>query len=94
MSRDILNLKIIIPQKLLFEEEVNEISLPGLDGYIGVLPGHRPLLLALGKGNMSFLSGGREEKFSIQGGYADIKPDKVLIFTELGEENNDGTVDR
>ena len=94
MSQDVINLKVLTPLKLLVEEDVSEISLPGLDGYLGVLPGHRPLLVVLGRGNISFLSRGREEKFPVQGGYADIKPGKVLIFTELGEENNDGTVDR
>ncbi|UCC38846.1 MAG: F0F1 ATP synthase subunit epsilon [Candidatus Aminicenantes bacterium] len=80
-----LRLRIIVPNKLLVDEEVKEASLPSLEGYLGILPGHRPLLTALGKGTITYQAAKGEEKFSIEGGYAEIHPDKILVFTELSE---------
>ena len=80
-----LQLKVISPQKLLVDEEVHEVSLPSLEGYRGILPGHRPLLLALGEGKITYRLSGREESLAVQGGFAEVLPDKVLVFTNLVE---------
>lgn len=83
-----LRLEIISPLKLLVDEAVQEVSLPSLDGYLGILPGHRPLFLALGKGKITFRTAGKEKGFSVKGGYAEVQPDGVLVFTELAEDEN------
>ncbi|NIM90277.1 MAG: ATP synthase F1 subunit epsilon [Candidatus Aminicenantes bacterium] len=84
-----LLLKVITPRELLVETEVQEVALPGLDGYLGILPGHRPLLTALGEGKITYRKDGQEESFPIQGGYAEILPDKVLVFTESGQDETE-----
>jgi len=89
-----LRLKVIAPRKLLVDEEVQELSLPSLDGYLGILPGHRPLFLALGKGRITYRVAGKEENLSVQGGYAEILPEKVLVFTELSEDETEQSADR
>ncbi len=81
-----LTLKVLTPKALLVEAEADEVSLPSLEGLIGILPGHRPLLVALGKGRISYRSAGEEEQFSIDGGYAEILPDRVTVFTEMSED--------
>ncbi len=88
-----LRLRVIAPSKLLVDEEVKEVSLPSLEGYLGILPGHRPLLAALGKGMMTYLTEKGEEKFSVEGGYAEIHPDKILIFTELSDDETEQQVE-
>ncbi len=85
-----LRLRVITSHKLLAEEEVQEVTLPSLDGYVGIFPGHRPLMLALGRGELVFRASGREERFSVDGGYAEVRPDLVLIFTELLQGEPDG----
>ncbi|MBN2246914.1 MAG: hypothetical protein JW755_13835 [Candidatus Aminicenantes bacterium] len=85
MSQDLIELKVITSKSLLVSEQVDEIMLPGIDGYIGILPGHRPLIAALGGGQLSYRKGKRKEDFYVRGGYADIKGDKVVIFTERSE---------
>ncbi|MFA9453042.1 MAG: F0F1 ATP synthase subunit epsilon [Candidatus Aminicenantaceae bacterium] len=85
-----LRLRVITSHKLLAEEEVQEVTLPSLDGYVGIFPGHRPLMLALGRGELVFRASGREERFSVDGGYAEVRPDLVLIFTELLKGEPDG----
>ncbi len=81
------HLKVITPKLLLVEAEVDEVSIPSLDGYIGVLPGHRPLMTALGQGTITYRQGRDEESFAVQGGTAEILPDKVIVFTELSDED-------
>jgi len=81
-----IQLKIVTPSKLLAETEAQEITLPSLDGYLGILPGHRPLLTAVGKGAITYRKAGKEEHFYVCGGYAEIFPEKVLVFTELSED--------
>jgi len=78
-----LKLVVVTSRRLLVDEEVVEVSLPGLDGYLGILPGHRNLLLALGKGALVYKRDQDEKKVDIQGGYAKIHPDRVHVFTEL-----------
>ncbi len=75
-------LKVISSRKLLVDEEVQEISLPSLEGYIGILPGHRPLIIALGEGDITYRLAGREERLTVRGGFAEVLPEKVLVFTE------------
>jgi F-type H+-transporting ATPase subunit epsilon len=84
-----LLLKVITPQELLVDADVQEVVLPGLDGYLGILPGHRPLLIALGKGAITYRKDRQEESFSVQGGYAEILPERVLVFTELSQDETD-----
>jgi len=84
-----LHLKVITPRQLLVEAEIDEVTLPSLEGYLGILPGHRALLVALGKGALTYRAGRDEESFSIDGGYADILPDKVLVFTELSQDEEE-----
>jgi F0F1-type ATP synthase epsilon subunit len=79
-------LKVITSQQLLVDEDVGEVSLPALDGgYLGILPGHRELLLALGSGAITYRKGQREKMFTVHGGYAKINPESIYVYTELSE---------
>lgn len=75
-----IRLKVISPQKLMVDEEVKEVSLPSLDGYLGILPGHRPVFLGLAEGEISYRLDGKELSLAIPGGYAEVLPDRVLVF--------------
>jgi len=77
-----IGLRVISPRKLLVDEEVQEVSLPSLEGCIGILPGHRPLILALGEGDITYRLAGRKEHLTVRGGFAEILPEKVLVFIE------------
>lgn len=89
MSKDFpseLHLKVIASHRVLADEIVQEVSLPSVDGELGILPGHRPLIAALGEGVVSFLKAKNREAFSVRGGCAEIGPENVLVFTELFED--------
>jgi F-type H+-transporting ATPase subunit epsilon len=83
-----LRLEVIAPRKLLLDLDVQEVSLPSLEGYIGILPGHRPLFTALGKGRITYKVTGTERSLSVQGGYAEVQPERVLVFTELAKDES------
>jgi F-type H+-transporting ATPase subunit epsilon len=81
-----LSLRVISPRSLLVDAGVDEVILPSVDGELGILPGHRPLVVALGQGVLSYRIAGNEEKFSISGGYAEVQPEMVVVFAELSED--------
>jgi len=82
-----LSLKVITPHKLQVDEQVKEVSLPGLDGNLGILPGHRPYLIILGEGVLTYSWAGGEDRVGISGGYAEIQGDSVLIFTQIKDDD-------
>jgi F-type H+-transporting ATPase subunit epsilon len=86
---DSVHLKVVTHQKLLVDKEVKAVFLPTLEGYIGIFPGHRHLLTALSKGSITYHGGQKEEKFSVQGGFAEIFPDRVLVFTSLSKDEDE-----
>ncbi|MGQ9671985.1 MAG: hypothetical protein ACUVV5_02490 [Candidatus Aminicenantales bacterium] len=83
-----LHLRVVTSLKLLVDSDVEMVMLPSLEGYLGILPGHRPLFAALGVGDLVYRLDGKEERISVEGGYAEIKPDRVLIFTELSQDED------
>jgi F-type H+-transporting ATPase subunit epsilon len=85
-----IHLKVVTPRRLLVEDDVDAVSLPSLEGEVGVLPGHRPLFVGIGKGKLSYRAGGGEESFTIQGGYAQVQPEKVVVMTEVGQDDDSG----
>lgn len=86
----VLHLKVVTPRRLLVEADVEAVFLPSLEGQIGVLPGHRPLFVAMGRGRLIYRESGGEESFAIRGGYAQVQPEKVVVMTEVGEDDDSG----
>ena len=83
-----LHLKVVSPRRLLVEADVEAVFLPTLEGQIGVFPGHRPLFVGIGKGKLVYREdGGGEEAVFIRGGYAQVQPEKVVVMTEVGEDD-------
>lgn len=87
----LLKLRVITSHKVLVDEEVLELTLPGLEGYLGIFPGHSPMVFALGRGELSYRAAGKQESFSVEGGYADVQFGRVLIFTELVQGESHGS---
>ncbi len=88
-----LKLRVITPDQLLVDEEVQEVDLPGLDGCLGILPGHSPLLVTLGDGDVTYRKSDKEQTFGVSGGYAEVHADRIQVFTRLkdkGQESDEG----
>ncbi len=83
-----LQLRVVSPSRLLVEAEVLEVQVPGLDGYLGLWPGHRPLNACLGRGQIIYRTVlGREERLDIKGGLVRVADDKILVFTGMEDDD-------
>ena len=89
-----LILEIVTPERAIVHETVDEAEIPGSDGYLGVLPGHTPLLVSLQVGELWFKQGEKKTYLSIAFGFAEILPDRIRILAKNAEIANEIDVDR
>ena len=80
-----LLLEIVTPEKLAYSDTVDSVVCPGIEGELGVLPHHAPLLTTLGFGELRIRKGGQEELFAIAGGFLQVRPDKVVVMAETAD---------
>jgi F-type H+-transporting ATPase subunit epsilon len=80
-----LTLELASPSRLVVGAEVDEVVVPGSQGYFGVLPGHAPLLATLGIGELTYRIGREESHVAVAGGFAEIRNDKVIILADAAE---------
>ena len=81
-----IQLQIVSAERSLVNETVDEVEIPGADGYFGVLPGHTPLLALLGAGELWYRRGGDTSYMSIAFGFAEVQPDRVTILAQVAEK--------
>jgi F-type H+-transporting ATPase subunit epsilon len=81
-----LQLHIVSADRSLVNEQVDEIEIPGADGYFGVLPGHTPLLALLGTGELWYRQGQDKTHVAIAFGFAEVQPDRVTILAMVAEK--------
>ena len=89
-----IDLQIVTPNRLIVQEQVDEVQVPGSEGYFGVLPGHTPLLATLAVGELWFRKGQEKTYLAIAGGFAEVLPDRVTILAQLAERAEDIDVER
>jgi F-type H+-transporting ATPase subunit epsilon len=78
-----LQLQLVSPERLLSEEPVTEAQIPALDGYIGVLPGHAPLISELMPGGVLTYHTGKVEKvLAVYGGFVEVLPDRIRVLAD------------
>ena len=91
---DTLQLQIVTPDKRLVDEAVDQVQMPGLNGYLGILPGHAPLLSELGPGEISYMQAGKTNVLAVAWGFAEVLPDKVTILADAAERPEEIDVKR
>ena len=84
-----LRLEFVTPERAIAHEDVDELQLPGEEGYFGVLPGHAPLLAALRTGEMWYRKGSETTYAFLTGGFAEVLPDRVSILAQVAERAED-----
>jgi F-type H+-transporting ATPase subunit epsilon len=83
---DSIQLVVVTPVRQLLSESVTEVQLPGADGYLGVLPGHAPLITELGIGELTYrTAGGQPALLAVIRGFAEVLPDRVSVLAETAE---------
>ena len=80
-----LQLHIVSADRSLVNEQVDEVEIPGAEGYFGVLGGHTPLLALLGTGELWYRMGSETHYLSLSGGFAEVQPDRVTILAQNAE---------
>jgi F-type H+-transporting ATPase subunit epsilon len=80
-----IQLQIVSADRSLVTETVDEVEIPGSDGYFGVLPGHTPLLALLGAGELWYRQGTEKHYLSMAFGFAEVQPDRVTILAQIAE---------
>ncbi len=89
---DSFQLEIVTPEKLVVKDHAEEMQIPGKNGYLGILPGHAPLITELSVGQISYRNGSETHYLCVAWGFAEVLPDKVTILAETAERGED--VDR
>ncbi len=87
-------LEVVTPRRLLVSEEVTELVAPGSEGYFGVLPGHTPFMTTLKIGELTYWNGREERHLSVAWGYAEVRPEKMVVLAETAERAAEIDVER
>jgi F-type H+-transporting ATPase subunit epsilon len=82
---DTFQLEIVTPEKMVVRDVAEEIQIPGKEGYLGILPGHAPLISELAVGEITYRNGNRSHRLAVAWGFAEVLPDKVTILAETAE---------
>lgn len=82
-------LEVVTPEREIVRESVGEVQLPGLSGYLGILPGHTPLLTELGIGPLTYKKGAETGYVAVIGGFAEVLPERVTVLAEAAERSED-----
>ena len=85
MAPESLLLIVVTPERQLLRENVDDLQMPGANGYLGILPGHAPLMTELGVGELSYHSGKQAGHMAVIRGFAEVLPDRVTVLAELAE---------
>jgi F-type H+-transporting ATPase subunit epsilon len=91
---DSFQLEIVTPEKLVVKDRAEEMQIPGKNGYLGILPGHAPLITELAVGQISYRNGSDTHYLCVAWGFAEVLPDKVTILAETAERGEDVDCER
>src|ERR1700691_2918569 len=91
---DAFQLEIVTPEKTVVHDVAEEMQIPGKDGFLGILPGHAPLITELAVGEITYQSKGEKHTLAVAWGFAEVLPDKVTILAETAELPQEIDVER
>ena len=80
-----LKLEVVTAERLVFSDEVNAVTAPGVEGQLGILPHHARLMTVLQPGELTIRKGSEEIPLAIGGGYLEVLPDKVIVLADSAE---------
>jgi len=89
-----LTLEVVTPDRSVVTEQVDEVEIPGAEGYFGVLPGHTPMLATMQVGELWYRKGGQKVYLSIAFGFAEVLPERVTILAQLAERAEEIDISR
>ena len=87
-------LEIVTPSRLLVKDAAEEAQIPGLSGYLGIIPGHAPLITELAVGVITYKASSGTHTLAVAWGFVEVLPDKVTILAEAAERPQEIDVER
>ena len=84
-----LELEVATPERELVRQQVSEVEVPGKNGYMGVLPGHAPLVGLLGIGTLTYVAGGQKKYLAVHAGFLEIADDHVRVLANVAETRDE-----
>jgi F-type H+-transporting ATPase subunit epsilon len=78
-----LHLEIVTPEARVYEADVNQVVVPGVEGELGILPQHIPLMTQLQPGELRIYQNGKESRFAVGEGFLEVRPDKVSVLIDM-----------
>ena len=84
-----IQLEIVTPERKVVDAAAEEVTIPGKSGYLGVLPGHAPLITELAVGQISYKTAGQTKRLAVAWGFAEVLPEKVTILAETAEKSEE-----
>jgi F-type H+-transporting ATPase subunit epsilon len=94
MATTTIDFTLVTPERALVHEQVEELQIPGAEGYLGILPGHAPLFSELKVGELGYRIGERWFWLSVAWGFVEVLPDQVRVLAETAERAHEIDVDR
>ncbi len=89
-----IELEVVTPARHVLSARVESLEMPGKDGYVGILPGHAPLITELGVGVLTYREGSEAHYLTVIHGYAEVLPDRVIVLSEASERADEIDVAR
>ena len=80
-----IQLEVVTPERRVLSETVDSVNVPGMNGELGILPGHTPLISQLQTGVLSYVQGGATHKLLVSGGFVEVNADRVSVLAEIAE---------
>jgi F-type H+-transporting ATPase subunit epsilon len=91
---EVFKLEIVTPEKKVVDTAAEEVQIPAKNGYLGVLPGHAPLITELAVGEIIYCENSQELRLAVAWGFAEVLPDKVTILAETAERPSEIDMER
>jgi F-type H+-transporting ATPase subunit epsilon len=80
-----LKIDVVTAERVVYSAEVDTVIAPGMEGQLGILPHHAPLMTTLRAGELVIRKGGQEESLAISGGFLEVRPDRIIVLADQAE---------
>jgi len=85
-----IKIEVVTPERRVVDDQATAVTIPGATGYLGILPGHAPLITEMKVGQLAYLNAqGTEKRLAVAWGFAEVLPDKVTVLAEVAERAED-----
>ncbi len=89
-----IKVDIVTAERIVYSEEVDIVVAPGIEGELGILPQHAPLMTSLKEGELMMRKGGEEIFMAISGGFLEVRPDRVIVLADSAERSEEIDITR